>query len=216
MCCIPAILIVLDAPSPPHVTTVTLAAVPPRAIVCRLAGTFRRALTCCRKPRLGGHRFSDAVSSSKSAAPFRGKVHRKGAKIYNRVPATRMPMSGKPQSTWPDVTGSPGYRWPTIGTRFPPWRIPLSRFSTATLSMATPSKARLSIASLAASLFRLALVSLGLFSLPAAGVQNPHGVQLVQAKSDATKKPEPPAPVVAPSSSELYLAQRGDSLPAVA
>jgi len=82
--------------------------------------------------------------------------------------------------------------------------------------MATPSKARLSIASLAASLFRLALVSLGLFSLPAAGVQNPHGVQLVQAKSDATKKPEPPAPVVAPPGSDLYVAQRGDSLPAVA
>ena len=120
-------------------------------------------------------------------------------------------MSGKPQPAWPDVTGSLGYRRPTIGTRFPLWRIPLSRFSTA-----ARSTARFSIASLAAFPFRLALVSFGLFSLPAAGVQNPHGVHLVQTKADATKRPEPPAPVVAPPGSDLYLAQRGDSLPSVA
>ena len=82
--------------------------------------------------------------------------------------------------------------------------------------MATPSRARLSIASVAALLFRLALVSLGLFSLPAGGVQNPHGVHLVPVKADAAKKPEPPAPVVAPPGSDLYVAQRGDSLPSVA
>src|SRR5229473_2059565 len=163
-----------------------------------------------------GHRFSDAASSLKSAAPLGARGIEKGASIENRVPTTRMPMSCKPQSAWPDVTGSPGYRCPTIGTGFPLWRIPLSRFSTATLSMATPSKARFSIASLAAFLFRLFLVTLGLFSLPATGVQNPHGVHLVQVKADATKKPEPPAPVVAPPGSNLYVAQRGDSLPSVA
>ncbi len=57
-----------------------------------------------------------------------------------------------------------------------------------------------------------------LFSLPAAGVQNPHGVQLVQVKADATKKLEPPAPVpvIVPPGSALYVAQRGDSIPSVA
>jgi len=77
----------------------------------------------------------------------------------------------------------------------------LSQFSTARLSQAS-----------------LALVGLALFSLPAAGVQNPHGVQLVPVKSVATKKPELPAPVsiIAPPGSEVYVAQRGDSLPLVA
>jgi len=89
--------------------------------------------------------------------------------------------------------------------------MPLSRFSTAGPSFPSP-----------ASLFPLATVGLGLFSLlfslPAAGVQNPHGVQLVQVKADAAKKHEPPAPVtvVAPPGSALYVAQRGDSIPSVA
>jgi hypothetical protein len=89
----------------------------------------------------------------------------------------------------------------------------LSQFSTARLA-----ETRLSIASDTAFLFRLALVGLGIFSLPAAGVQNPHAVQLVHLKADATKKPEPPAPVsvIAPPGSDLYLAQRGDSIPSVA
>jgi len=62
----------------------------------------------------------------------------------------------------------------------------------------------------------LALV--GLLSTAAFGVQNPHGVQLVQAKADATKKPDPPAlvSVIAPPGSAVYVAQRGDSLPSVA
>jgi hypothetical protein len=62
------------------------------------------------------------------------------------------------------------------------------------------------------------LAGLGLFSLPAAGVQNPHAVQLVHVKADATKKLEPPAivSVVAPPGSALYVAQRGDSIPSVA
>ena len=74
------------------------------------------------------------------------------------------------------------------------------------------------MASLAALLFRLALMGFGLFSLTAAGVQNPHGVQFVQVKADATKKPETPAPpsVIAPPGSDLYIAQRGDSIPSVA
>jgi hypothetical protein len=89
----------------------------------------------------------------------------------------------------------------------------LSQFSRARLSAA-----RLSIASVPAFLLWLALVGLGLFSPTAAGVQNPHGVQLVHVKADATKKLEPPAPisVIAPPGSDLYLAQRGDSIPSVA
>ena len=89
----------------------------------------------------------------------------------------------------------------------------MAQFSTARLA-----ETRLSIASATAFVFRLALVGLGLFSLPAAGVQNPHAVQLVHLKADATKKPEPSAPVsvIAPPGSDLYLAQRGDSIPSVA
>jgi hypothetical protein len=62
------------------------------------------------------------------------------------------------------------------------------------------------------------LAGIGLFSLPAAGVQNPHGVKMVQVKADATKKLEPPAPVsvIVPPGSALYVAQRGDSIPSVA
>jgi hypothetical protein len=88
--------------------------------------------------------------------------------------------------------------------------MPLSRYTTAGPSFPSP-----------ASLFPLALAVLGLFSLfslPAAGVQNPHAVQLVQVKADAAKKLEPPAPVsvIAPPGSALYVAQRGDSIPSVA
>ena len=38
----------------------------------------------------------------------------------------------------------------------------------------------------------------------------------MQVKADAAKKPDPPAPVIAPPGSDLYVAQRGDSLPSVA
>ena len=84
----------------------------------------------------------------------------------------------------------------------------MSRFLTARPSFPIP----------ASFLFPLALAGLSLFSLPAAGVQNPHGVQLVPVKADATKKLEPPAPVpvIAPPGSALYVAQRGDSIPSVA
>jgi hypothetical protein len=88
--------------------------------------------------------------------------------------------------------------------------MPLSRFSTARLSTAGLSKA-----SAAAFLLRLTVSSF-LLSPPAAAVQNPHGVQLVQVKADTTKRPALPAPVTAPPGSDLYIAQRGDSLPSVA
>src|SRR5258708_4167598 len=84
------------------------------------------------------------------------------------------------------------------------------------LSQSRLSKPRLSIATIAAFLFPLTLTLLVLFCPPAAGVQNPHGVQLVQVKADATKKPEPPVPVIAPPGSDLYVAQRGDSITSVA
>jgi len=86
------------------------------------------------------------------------------------------------------------------------------------LFVAGTSEPRLSTASASAFLFRFALVALGLFALPAAGEQNPRGVQVVQVKADATKKPEPPAPalIIAPPGSALYVAQRGDSIPSVA
>jgi hypothetical protein len=72
-----------------------------------------------------------------------------------------------------------------------------------------------SITTAAVFLVRLALFSFGLVSPPAAGVQNPHAVQLMQAKADATKKPVPP-PVIVPPGSDLYVAQRGDIIPSVA
>jgi hypothetical protein len=103
----------------------------------------------------------------------------------------------------------------------------LSRLSMARISMARFAAAKfftnkltskLPIGTMATFLFRVALSSLGLFSPPAAAVQNPHGAELVQVKADATKKAEQTAPVsiVAPPGSDLYIAQRGDSLPSVA
>jgi hypothetical protein len=82
----------------------------------------------------------------------------------------------------------------------------LSRFSTA----------RFSIASDAAFPLRVALAAFALFPLNAAAVQNPHAAQLMQAKVDTAKKADPPAPVIAPPGSDLYQAQRGDSIPSVA
>ena len=86
------------------------------------------------------------------------------------------------------------------------------------LSTARFSAASVSIASVAAFLLRLALASFGLLSPTAAGVQNPHAVQLMQVKADTTKKSEPPSPVsvIVPAGSDLYVAQRGDSIPSVA
>jgi hypothetical protein len=86
----------------------------------------------------------------------------------------------------------------------------LSRFSTAKLLTA-----RLSMVSITVYLLRLALSSL-LLAPAAAAVQNPHGVQLIQVKADGAKKPAPPEPLIAPPGSDVYVAQRGDSLPSVA
>ncbi len=85
----------------------------------------------------------------------------------------------------------------------------MSRFSTARLS-----QARLSKASLAAFLLRLAVSSF-LLAPRTAAVQNPHSVQLTQVKADASKTPAPGA-VIVPPGSDLYQAQRGDSIPSVA
>ncbi len=93
----------------------------------------------------------------------------------------------------------------------------MSRFSTARLSQTRLSQARLSLAGMAAFLFRLAVSSF-LLAPPTAAIQNPHSAQLMPAKVDATKKPVPPAPVpvIVPPGSDLYQAQRGDSIPSVA
>src|SRR5258708_14481520 len=82
------------------------------------------------------------------------------------------------------------------------------------LSQFRLSKARCSIARVGALLFPLVLTVL--VCPPAFAVQNPHGVQFVQVKADTTKALEPTAPVIAPPGSDLYLAQRGDSIPSVA
>ncbi len=96
----------------------------------------------------------------------------------------------------------------------------MSRLSAAKPSVVRLSTAGLSIASLAAFLLRVALASFGLLFPTASAVQNPHDAQLVQAKADATKKPEPPPPVIAaviaPPGADLYIAQRGDSITSVA
>jgi hypothetical protein len=81
--------------------------------------------------------------------------------------------------------------------------------------MANLFTSRLSLVSVSAFLLRLAMSNF-LLAPPAAGVQNPHGVQLVQVKADARKKATVPEPIVAPPGSEVYVAQRGDSIPSVA
>jgi len=121
-------------------------------------------------------------------------------------------------------------------------QLPTSRFSTAGFTTAllswaglpklglskfeSPksgfSKTKLSLASVALFLFRLGLAGLGLFSPPVAAQQNPPAVQVVRAKADVAKNvaknSQTPAPgsVIAPPGSDLYIAQRGDSVPSVA
>jgi hypothetical protein len=67
-------------------------------------------------------------------------------------------------------------------------------------------------------LLPLAVSSFVLVSLEAAAVQNLSAAQLVKVKAGttSTKKPEPPAPVIAPPGSDVYQAQRGDSITSVA
>jgi hypothetical protein len=61
-------------------------------------------------------------------------------------------------------------------------------------------------------------VSSFLLSPPVAAVQNPHAQQLIQVKASITsnRKTEPAEPLVAPPGSDVYVAQRGDSIPSVA
>jgi hypothetical protein len=64
---------------------------------------------------------------------------------------------------------------------------------------------------------RVVVIFFGLVHPNAAAVQNPHAAQLLQAKAVAGKNPQPSAePVIAPPGSDVYIAQRGDSIPAVA
>lgn len=78
------------------------------------------------------------------------------------------------------------------------------------------SKSRLSIASLVAFVLKLVITSFGFFSPTAAGVQNPHAAQLLRVKTETAKPPVAAAPVLAPPGSELYQAERGESIPTVA
>lgn len=86
---------------------------------------------------------------------------------------------------------------------------------------------RVSKTSIAPILFRLgvarlALAGFGLLSPTVAAVQNPHAAQLLQTKADVAKKPSLTVPGVVsappnlPPGSDLYIAQRGDSIASVA
>jgi hypothetical protein len=94
----------------------------------------------------------------------------------------------------------------------------LSKFATASPLASRLLTSRFSLASLIVYSFRLALFALGLLAPTTAAVKNPHAVKLSAAKSDISKNPEAPAPasLVAPPGSDLYVAQRGDSIPSVA
>jgi hypothetical protein len=83
--------------------------------------------------------------------------------------------------------------------------------------MARFSTPKISVATVCTFLLRLTVTSV-LLHPPAAGVQNPHAAQLLRTNAVTGKKLEAPAHVtiVAPPGSEVYQAQRGDSLPSVA
>ena len=109
----------------------------------------------------------------------------------------------------------------TVLSQFPCPSIPKNsafKFLTAKPPISRRSNARLSTTSLSAFVLRVIVASFGLMHPSAAGIQNPHAGQLLQAKADTSKKPQPapPATVIAPPGSDLYLAQRGDSIPSVA
>jgi hypothetical protein len=78
--------------------------------------------------------------------------------------------------------------------------------------------AKISVTGVVAFVLRVAVASFGLLHPNAAGQQNQHAAQLLQAKADTSKKNalQAPASVVAPSGSDVYVAQRGDSIPSVA
>src|ERR1700690_2924225 len=111
-------------------------------------------------------------------------------------------------------------------------QLSMSRASRPQLSKSRGLQPRLAKPSIAAralqvggrlGVARLALAGFGLLCPTVAAVQNPHAAQLVQTKADAAKKPilSAPAGVPAPQlnlppGSDLYVAQRGDSIPSVA
>jgi len=108
------------------------------------------------------------------------------------------------------------------GKAFLSWRTYLSRFPIARRQLQRLSLPRVSTTSFAAIMLRMAVSSF-LLSPPVAAVQNPHAQQLIQVKANApttnkttNKKTEPAEPLVAPPGSDVYVAQRGDSIPSVA
>jgi hypothetical protein len=101
------------------------------------------------------------------------------------------------------------------GNSFPLWRTSLSKPFSASLSAKKLFETGLSIPSVAA-LIRVALSSL-LLSPPVAAVQNPHALHLMRVKGTATTSAKvETAPLVAPPGSDVYVAQKGDSIPSVA
>src|SRR6202051_1124287 len=92
------------------------------------------------------------------------------------------------------------------------------KLAAARLPVRRLSNLKLSMTSMAAFALRVLVASFGLVHPSAAGQQSAHAGQLLQAKADATKKHEAlqAAPVIAPPGSDLYVAQRGESIPSVA
>jgi hypothetical protein len=80
-----------------------------------------------------------------------------------------------------------------------------------TIRKSAPFIVRLRVAGLAWAVF-------GVFCLAATAVENPYAVQSMQAKADANKSLKQAAPIalIAPAGSDVYIAQRGDSIPSVA
>jgi hypothetical protein len=78
--------------------------------------------------------------------------------------------------------------------------------------------AKISVSGVIAFILRVAVAGFGLLHPNAAGQQNKHAARLLEAKADTSKKSavSAPAPVVAPPGSDVYVAQRGDSIPSVA
>jgi hypothetical protein len=98
----------------------------------------------------------------------------------------------------------------------------LSQFSAASRVLQKAlqefTSAHISTTSVAAIMLRMAVSSF-LLSPPVAAVQNPHALQLMQVKANATntkKKTEPAEPLIAPPGCDVYVGQRGDSIPSVA
>jgi hypothetical protein len=92
------------------------------------------------------------------------------------------------------------------------------KLTAAKLPVRRLSNLKLSVTSVAAFALRVLVACFGLIHPSAAGQQSAHAGQLLQAKADATKKHEAlqAVPVIAPPGSDLYVAQRGESITSVA